>query len=225
MSVPRWSSGRCPVCERPARGEFALCYCCGVVVRQLHLPLVPLCAVAQYRVGDALHRRLRGYKDAREASVRRDHRRRLVRMLECWLAGHRSPRSSRCPDPGEVRWDTVTTVPSTRPDRPVPGLTVESLVAGVPGLARCQVPLLERGPDPADHLRAGRRVFTVAAAVDREWLAHRRILVVDDTVTTGARAQSAAAALRLAGGRVVGVVAIGRAVLDDQLLRAGTELD
>jgi adenine/guanine phosphoribosyltransferase-like PRPP-binding protein len=36
------------------------------------------------------------------------------------------------------------------------------------------------------------------------------VLVVDDSVVTGARAQSAAAALRLAGAEVVGVVVLGR---------------
>jgi orotate phosphoribosyltransferase len=36
--------------------------------------------------------------------------------------------------------------------------------------------------------------------------------VVEDSTITGARAQSAAAALRLAGARVVGVVAISRVV-------------
>jgi adenine/guanine phosphoribosyltransferase-like PRPP-binding protein len=39
-----------------------------------------------------------------------------------------------------------------------------------------------------------------------------RVLVVDDTFTTGARAQSAASALQLAGARVIAVVAIGRVI-------------
>ena len=39
-----------------------------------------------------------------------------------------------------------------------------------------------------------------------------RVLVVDDTFTTGARAQSAASALQLAGARVIAVVPIGRVI-------------
>jgi adenine/guanine phosphoribosyltransferase-like PRPP-binding protein len=39
-----------------------------------------------------------------------------------------------------------------------------------------------------------------------------RVLVVDDTFTTGARAQSAASALQLAGARVVAIVPIGRVI-------------
>jgi orotate phosphoribosyltransferase len=36
--------------------------------------------------------------------------------------------------------------------------------------------------------------------------------VFDDSITTGSRAQSAAAALRMAGAQVVGILAVGRAV-------------
>jgi adenine/guanine phosphoribosyltransferase-like PRPP-binding protein len=39
-----------------------------------------------------------------------------------------------------------------------------------------------------------------------------RILLVDDTFTTGARAQSAASALQLAGARVIAVMPIGRVI-------------
>ena len=49
-------------------------------------------------------------------------------------------------------------------------------------------------------------------AVDRESLRDRRVLVFDDSITTGARAQSAGAALRMAGADVIGVVAVGRVV-------------
>ena len=61
-------------------------------------------------------------------------------------------------------------------------------------------------------LRAGRDVFATAPGVDRAGLDDLPVLVFDDTVTTGAAAQSAAAALRLAGARVVGVLAMGRAL-------------
>jgi adenine/guanine phosphoribosyltransferase-like PRPP-binding protein len=37
------------------------------------------------------------------------------------------------------------------------------------------------------------------------------VLVFDDSVTTGARSQSAAAALRMSGAHVVGILVVGRA--------------
>jgi hypothetical protein len=90
---------------------------------------------------------------------------------------------------------------------------VDVLVQAVPALARTHRRLLVRGPEPTDHLVAARSGFTVTP--DRDpGLGSRvmRALVVDDSFTTGARAQSAAAALRMAGTRVAGVLVVGRAV-------------
>ena len=104
-------------------------------------------------------------------------------------------------------WDVVVTVPSSGRPGVAP---VDALVALVPDLAAHHRPLLARGPQPTDHLLAARKGFAVVPSVDREWLRGRRILVFDDSITTGARAQSAVAALRLAGARVVGVMVVGR---------------
>ena len=54
----------CCICRAPTRLPFPLCFCCTSVARQLRLPLVPVATVADYRLGDPLHRCLRGYKDA-----------------------------------------------------------------------------------------------------------------------------------------------------------------
>jgi hypothetical protein len=172
-----------------------------VLIRQLQLPLVPVEVVTDYRVGDRIHRRLRGYKDATVAEARVMHAATLARQLGEWVtnSGHRVRREP---------WDWVVTVPSTR--RPV-GSPVDVVVDRVPSLAPHRLPLLGRGPEPTGHLRAARAGFVVNRAVlprGREG----RFLVVDDTLTTGARAQSAAATLRLAGLPVVGVVVLGRTV-------------
>ena len=195
---------RCPVCGRPTGPRFALCFCCGILVRQLRMPLVPVEVVADYRVGDGLHRALRGYKDAAVGEARTTYCLALARHLGAWMADPDGRLARRL-----GRWDLVATVPSTQ--RPT-GSPVDALVARVPALACRHRPLLERGPDVTAHLLASRRGFSVCPSVDPEPLARSRVLVVDDTVTTGARAQSAAAALRMAGARVVGVVALGRAL-------------
>jgi len=66
---------------------------------------------------------------------------------------------------------------------------------------------LVRSGTAVDHARPDQRAFTVVGSV-----AARRILLVDDTWTTGARAESAASALAGAGAVVVGIVVIGRVV-------------
>jgi hypothetical protein len=169
------------------------------------MPLVPMVAVADYRVGDALHRRLRGYKDAPVAEARGTCVAQLVSLLDSWMDASR-PRLRRRFGSG---WDVVATVPSSH--RPS-GAPFDAVVSGVPALDALHRPVLVRGPAPTGHLAAARRGFALGPGVDRDWLRHQTVLVVDDSVVTGARAQSAAAALRLGGARVAGVVAVGRAM-------------
>jgi hypothetical protein len=171
------------------------------------MPLVPLVAMASYRGGDDLHRRLRGYKDASEAEVRSDLTCRLGAMAQRWLVDHGAALGRRF-----GRWDPVVTVPSsTRPA----GSSVDRLVGAVPVLAdRMVAGVLVRGPAALDHLVADRRGFVVDGKV-APLVVGRRALVVDDSVVTGARAQSAVAALRSAGVEVAGVLVVGRAVAPD----------
>jgi hypothetical protein len=200
----------CVVCGGVVHGRPPVCFCCGLTARQLGLPLVPVVVMADYRVGDADHRRLRGYKDGRTAEVRARYRHELVSFLAAWTAVHAVALVGRTGP-----WSVVTTVPSTRRPGPAPA---EALVDGVPDLADRHLRLLGRGKGALDHLQATRDGFAPLPGVDREGLDGLPILVFDDSVTTGARAQSAAAALRLAGGRVVGILAVGRALAPDAAL-------
>jgi adenine/guanine phosphoribosyltransferase-like PRPP-binding protein len=195
------SAPRCCICRAPTRLPYPLCFCCATVARQLRLPLVPVAAVADYRLGDPLHRCLRGYKDAPLAEARRVHVLRLQAMLGAWVADDLAAAHFG------RRWDVVVTVPSSR--RPA-GAPVDAVVAGVPGTAGRLAPVLVRGPIPTDHLVASRWGFETADGIEPSWHRSHRVLVVDDTIITGARAQSAAAALRLHGAEVIGVLALGR---------------
>jgi phosphoribosylpyrophosphate synthetase len=67
--------------------------------------------------------------------------------------------------------------------------------------------VLQRGTAVTGHRDANDRVFTVTNDVQ-----DLTILLMEDTFTTGARAQSAASALRLAGARDVAVVTVGRVI-------------
>lgn len=200
----RASGTPCVVCGGSVHGRGRVCFCCGSTSRQLGLPLVPVVVMADYRVGDADHRRLRGYKDGRTTELRDRYRRELVSCLAEWTTVHGGLLVGRTGP-----WSVVTTVPSTRRPGPTPA---EALVDGVPGLADRHLRLLGRGNGALDHLQATRDGFVPLPGVDREGLDGLPILVFDDSVTTGARAQSAAAALRLAGGRVVGILVVGRAL-------------
>ena len=67
--------------------------------------------------------------------------------------------------------------------------------------------LLRLGTVPVGHLTANDDGFESVRDVRGE-----RVLLVDDTFTTGATAQSAASALGNAGATVVGIVAVGRVI-------------
>ena len=200
----RDASGTCQVCGRRIGIPIPVCFCCRTVASQLGLPLVPLCALSEYRVGDQDHHRLRAYKDAPVAEVRAWCRGELVAVLARWCA---RPRSGWPTFDGATA--VVTAVPSSRRPGPAPA---ECLIEGVPKLAAHHLRLLARGPGDGGHLQAGRDAFTLAPGVDRAGLAGLSVLVFDDTTTTGAAAQSAAATLRLAGARVSGVLVMGRAL-------------
>ncbi len=192
----------CLSCDGPVRPGSLRCYCCDRLVRALGRPLAPLATACTYRVGDQVHRWLRAYKDAPSPALRTVTTRALAERFAAWVAWSGDDLVGRF----GCRWEVVATVPSTRPGRA--GAPADALVEAVPALAGLPRARLVRGPAGAGHLVADARAFAVAG--DRR--PDGAVLVVDDTVTTGARAQSAVASLRAAGWRVAGVVTVGRAL-------------
>jgi predicted amidophosphoribosyltransferase len=198
---------RCRICDGPAQPGFAHCFCCTVLVGQLGQPLAPVTAVTPYRVGDGVHRLLRGYKDGFSTDQRTRATDGLARRVAGWLHG---AGGTRLAARAVGEWDVVVGVPSSRRPGPAP---VDRLIRAVPDLAHLHRPLLGRGTQPTGHLIASRRGFSVTAGVEpRQGQNRGRALVVDDTYATGARAQSAVVALRSAGLEVAGVLVVGRVV-------------
>jgi hypothetical protein len=84
---------------------------------------------------------------------------------------------------------------------------LHALLDRVPAWTTLRRVRLEPGSGTVDHLRPAPDAFSCDERLDG-----CRVLVVDDTWTTGAQARSAAAAVTGAGGHVVGIVAVGRFV-------------
>lgn len=176
-----------------------MCFCCCTLAAQLGARPAPVATVFGYAVGDRMHRLLRAYKDG-PPPLRTAQAHALARRVDGWLA---TLGRGELPFGG---WDVVTVVPSSRR----PGAPAEAIAALVPALSRCLARLLDRGPDPTGHLRAARTGFRVVETSESTPGRHSRVLVFDDTLTTGARAQSAAFALSEGGFRVAGILAVGR---------------
>ena len=114
--------------------------------------------------------------------------------------------------------DLVLAVPSTARPSGAPLAAVAGLGDVVHGRlgARLAADLLCRGPGSLGHMRPGRDGFVVPPA-RRSAVRGRHLLVLDDTYVSGARAQSAAAALRLARAASVQIVAAGRVLRPERV--------
>jgi hypothetical protein len=83
---------------------------------------------------------------------------------------------------------------------------------GPSGPARWLPSLLRRCTGPVGPMRPNARAFSVA---DNAFVRGARIVLLDDAYVSGARAQSAAAALRRAGARSAVIIPLGRVLRPD----------
>lgn len=192
----------CRTCRGPAGAGFARCYQCELALSEAGGLLADAVAPAGYAVrGGPLAEDLRRYKSDRAAAAEVAAATARLRELLAGFLADRGPsvwaaaRMAAGPT-------AVAVVPSGqgRPGaHPLAGL-VRSCVA-VPRVRLAVVPaeIHTRGVNP-HWVRVGDPV------------AGRDVLVVDDTWVSGGSAQSAAAALKLAGARRVAVVVLGRHV-------------
>jgi predicted amidophosphoribosyltransferase len=186
----------CRECFNFTRG-FDRCYACASGERHLSA-LLPI----SYSLGCGhLHHVLSDYKRETGLPAARAVNE-LAAILTRFLVEHEDCLAGTA---GVERFDVVTTVPAgdrARDDWHPLRLLVERRVP--PVRSRFER-LLVRSPVTVPARRFDPRRFEVTRRLDG-----LRVLLIDDTWTTGASAQSAAAALREAGAVAVGAVVAGR---------------
>ncbi|HZD02095.1 MAG TPA: hypothetical protein VFA46_18470 [Actinomycetes bacterium] len=210
-AVPPGGSGVCGACHGPAPPGRDRCASCRAVLAQVDDPLTLVVPISLYTTasgrlagGGQLYNLLWEYKDRRNPLPEVPWQ--VAAILARFLAAHHRCVSRRAGG----GWEVVTSVPST-----VGRNGQHPLRAALHRMARFdrprkerEAPLLRPGPAPVREGQADLEGFTVTEPV-----AGRRVLLVDDALVTGARLQSAAAALRRAGATVVAGVVLGRLVL------------
>jgi hypothetical protein len=198
MLSPRGGVGVCEVCFNLTDG-YARCYACthGELWLDAVAPISYSVAHEQLHHALACYKRLRG-EPARHMQVE------LAAVLWRHLAQH-----ERCAAAAAqvARFELVTTVPAGTAERDT-GHSLRVLVRDLVGPVRGRYErLLERSSANISPREFDPRRFTA-----RRQLGGEPVLLIDDTWTTGASAQSAAAALKSAGAGSVAAVVIGRHV-------------
>lgn len=200
--VPRSEPDLCTICRRPRESDERRCWSCRRTAGRVTHPVELLVPISIYRSYSQLGRWLRRYKDP-DSSVpprlQADFTARIAAAFGRFLSWHGDCiREATAAD-----WDVLVVVPSlhrpgahplqTALGRLRPELPIEELLHG--GLGT-----IGRNSPADDGYQTTRSV------------SGRRVLLVDDTFTTGSHLQSAASTLTIAGAQVVAAIPIGRVI-------------
>ena len=200
----------CGFCCGPS-GPHAVCFACRRVGRRLGLALAPVFPVRLCPLPGPLYTVLMGYKEAPVREARRRFGPMVRALVEEYVSSHAACVAAAAGGPGDV----VLPVPSSARPGGSPLCGVEGLGSACAPLGDWTPRLLARAGAPIGHMRPARGAFEVPAALAPA-VAGRRAVLLDDTYVSGARAQSAAGALRQAGARSVVIVALGRVLRPDR---------
>ena len=207
-NVPPAGPGVCTICHAQPREGFSVCYSCYATLTAVTHPvrrIVPISLTVKTDKNQLYHS-LVHYKIPclpwePRARVQQTFRVQLAALFGRFMAQHRA-----CIAGDRGSWNTIVAVPSTRAASAEPHPLHQTLA-----MLRDVAPLLSAP------LRASTAAFEKREASDDRYdvvdvVAGRRVLLVDDTMTTGAHLQSAASALTLAGATVVAAVPIARLI-------------
>ena len=196
LLAPRRGPDVCPTCFNFTAG-YELCYGCAYGAHVLDAVLPISYSVAQ----EQLHHALASYKRL-DGDVARQLQAILAAILWRFLSEHEACVAKAA---DTEHFDLVTTVPSGDPRRddrhPLP--TIVGELVG-PTRERHRRLLLRTDAETQP------RTFSTAKFEATTTLDGESILLIDDTWTTGASAQSAAATLKSAGAGPTAAVVIGR---------------
>ena len=197
VPVPWVGNDTCPMCHSWKFTSNPICDNCLQVTAELTFPCPNVMPISLYRKPSLLRDWLKFYKPGAEG-FEPSYCTAIAAILYFALV-RQSWRLAR----KVGGWDYLAVVPSTHPSGYHP---LEQQLQMI-GLEEQLMRPLIRTEVPLGHRLMNDNGYAVVDEV-----AGKRYLLVDDVYTTGARSQSAASALQLAGGVVVAIVVIGRRI-------------
>lgn len=205
VPMPQDAPDVCPLCRSGRTRPDQLCFSCQRTSAQVLHPCELVIPISYYTTPSALRDRMHDYKEHPDPGVREEQSRYVAAILVRYFVEHRDALAARFGD-----WDDVAAVPSTHHDNP-PALQT-AIEANFPdAIGRFTRPLA-RGPGTMTFNQASPTGFVPIAGAA---ITGRRVLLIDDTYTTGARLQSAHHALVAAGSTVVAAIVVTRKINPD----------
>jgi len=208
VTVPQDGPDVCPVCRGQRDDTMRICESCALCESQLS-NLHPVVPISLYAKPSPMRDRVRYYKDSDDLAERWRLGREVAALVERFFVEHRDYLEGRFD-----RWDAACIVPSAEREAPHP--LERALIDHTAGACGRLETLLRRGTGEIGHRRANHQAFEPVGRVQG-----RRVLLLDDVLTTGARCQSAARALTTAGADVVLIVVVARRINPDWRPEAG----
>jgi len=198
---PAAGPGICRTCHN-ASGGYPRCYSCNESRKEVSaLDLIVPVSLTRTDQEAQLHNVLRDYKYSPDEEVRAAHRLHIAALLWRFLDRH-----TACIERAAGRgFDTLAIVPSKQGRVGQHPLEQSILISRT--LSGMYLPLLDPGPGVI-----GRNASAADGFVARPEARGRSVLLVDDTMTTGAKMQSAAHALTTGGADVVAGLTLGRVI-------------
>lgn len=203
VPVPDDADDVCPMCRSWRASGSAWCNNCQQTIDELRAPchlVIPMC---MYSKPSEMRDRLTFYKDG-DDEQRDRYAPEVAAIVERFFAEHGGRLE-------EVTggWDVACVVPSESRQPPHP---LDVALQQLPAMnAPTREILLVRGPGEVGWRKLNDRdaFFPIAE------IAGQRVLILEDVYTTGARSQSAASTLALAGAIVPAIVVLARRVNPD----------
>jgi predicted amidophosphoribosyltransferase len=209
VPIPKDRSDVCPVCRSWRHERWDRCSNCLQALSELSEPCDRVIPLTLYARPSCMRDWLKFYKEGSD-SIRQEYSNRLTIILDRFLQENLAQLYESVGG-----YDFVAPVPSTQRIGKHP---LGRLLARAPeAFGAPYTEVLKRGTG-----ELGRRVLSDLGFVATSNLCGTRALLIDDVYTTGSRAQSAASAVTLSGGRTAAIFVFGRRVDPEFNLASGT---